>query len=124
MRLFFQPRFRSVRYAFQGIATLFRTQPNAWIHLLATGLVITLGLSFGIKTWEWSVLALCITLVVAAEAFNTAIEFLTDLASSEIHPLAGKAKDTAAAAVLICALGAAVCGLLIFGPHFWALLPQ
>ena len=84
---------------------------------MAMVVVIALGLLFGIKSWEWVVLILCITLVLAAEAFNTAIEFLTDLVSPDYHPLAGKAKDTAAAAVLICAIGAATVGFLILGPY-------
>jgi diacylglycerol kinase len=59
--------------------------------------------------------------VLAAEAFNTAIEFLTDLASPDFHPLAGHAKDVAAAAVLICAIGAVIVGGLILGPYIFAL---
>ncbi|MEL7425673.1 MAG: diacylglycerol kinase family protein [Bacteroidota bacterium] len=117
MQSFFQQRWRSFGYAFKGIATLFRTQVHAWIHLVAMVMVIALGLFFGIKSWEWVVLILCITLVLAAEAFNTAIEFLTDLVSPDFHPLAGKAKDTAAAAVLISAIGAAIVGLIILGPY-------
>lgn len=122
MRSFLQQRWRSFGYAFKGLATLFRTQAHAWIHLVATVVVVTLGLFFGVETWEWIVLILCITLVIAAEAFNTAIEFLTDLASPDFHPLAGHAKDTAAAAVLICAIGAATCGLFILGPYFLSIL--
>lgn len=122
MRSFLQQRWRSFGYAFQGIATLFRTQAHAWIHLVATVVVIALAYFFGVKTWEWTVLALCITLVLAAEAFNTAIEFLTDLVSPDYHPLAGKAKDTAAAAVLICALGATIVGIIIFAPYLLSLL--
>lgn len=121
MRSYLKQRWQSFGYAFQGIATLFRTQAHAWIHLVATLLVIALAYFFGVKTWEWVVLVLCITLVLAAEALNTAIEFLTDLVSPDYHPLAGKAKDTAAAAVLICALGAVIVGIFIFAPYFQAL---
>ncbi len=117
MRSFLQQRWRSFGYAFKGITTLFQTQVHAWIHLCAMILVVAMGLFFDIKSWEWVVLILCITLVLAAEAFNTAIEFLTDLVSPDFHPLAGKAKDTAAAAVLICAIGAAIVGLIILGPY-------
>lgn len=121
MRSYLKQRWQSFGYAFQGIATLFRTQAHAWIHLLATLLVIALAYFFGVKPWEWVVLVLCITLVLAAEALNTAIEFLTDLVSPDYHPLAAKAKDTAAAAVLICALGAVIVGIFIFAPYFQAL---
>ena len=59
--------------------------------------------------------------VWAAELVNTAIEALTDLASPAYHPLAGKAKDVAAGAVLLAALGALMVGVLVFGPK---LFPQ
>ncbi len=117
MRSFLRQRWKSFGYAFKGIATLFRTQAHAWIHLLAAAVVLTAAVFFGLNKWEIVVLIACITLVLAAEAFNTAVEFLTDLVSPDIHPLAGKAKDTAAAAVLICAIGAALIGLLIFWPY-------
>jgi len=76
---------------------------------------------FDVERWERVILFACITLVLAAEAFNTAIEFLTDLVSPDFHPLAKKTKDTAAAAVLICAIGAAIIGLIVFLPYFMTL---
>ena len=62
-----------------------------------------------------------ITTVLSAEAFNTAIEYLIDLVSPDYHPLAGKAKDVAAAAVLFTAIGAFFVGLIIFLPKVIAL---
>ena len=121
MRSFLQQRWRSFGYAFKGIATLFRTQPHAWIHLVSALIVVALAYFFDVKPWEWVALVLCITLVLATEALNTSIEFLTDLVSPDFHPLAGKAKDTAAAAVLICAMGAAMVGFLIFAPYLLSL---
>lgn len=114
-------RANSFRFAFQGLAELLRSQPNARIHLLAAVVVVAAGLYFRISRTEWAVLAVCIALVMALEAANTAIEYLTDLVSPDFHPLAGKAKDVAAAAVLVAALGAAAAGLVIFGPRIWAL---
>ena len=111
-------RLRSFRYAFQGLADLFRTQPNARIHLAAAALVVAVGAYTGLSRLEWLAIVLCIGLVIALEAVNTALEYLTDLVSPEHHPLAGKAKDAAAAAVLVAALGAAVVGAVIFGPKF------
>jgi diacylglycerol kinase (ATP) len=57
-----------------------------------------------------------------AEALNTAFEYLTDVASPDFHPLAAKAKDVAAGAVLIAAAGAVVIGLLVLGPHIVTLV--
>ena len=109
-------RLESFKYAFKGIATLFKSEINARIHLIFTILVIPMGFYFQVAHWEWCILILCIVLVLSAEAVNTAIEKLTDLVSPNYHPLAGQAKDVAAAAVLFLAIGAAIIGLLIFIP--------
>lgn len=82
--------------------------------------VIGAGFYFDISSMEWVALVLCIALVFAMEAVNTALEYLTDLVSPGFHPLAGKAKDAAAAAVLLAAAGAVVVGLVIFLPKFFA----
>lgn len=116
---FLQKRLLSFRYAFQGLSELFRSQPNARIHIVASIAAILLGLWCHISRLEWVCIAFCITMVLAMEAINTALEFLTDLVSPEYHPLAGKAKDVAAAAVLLTAIGAAVAGALIFFPYFF-----
>ena len=114
-------RLNSFRYAFQGIKRLFLTQPNAKIHLFAAAMAIALGLYFEISLVEWCIIVFAITSVLAAEAFNTAIEDLTDLVSPEPHPLAGHAKDVAAGAVLITAIGAATLGIIIFLPKIISL---
>ena len=110
-------RLRSFGHAFRGVGVLLRTQPNARIHAAATILVIAAGVSFGISRLEWALIALAVAIVWAAEALNTAIEFLVDLASPDLHPLAAKAKDVAAGAVLVAALGSAIVGVMVFGPY-------
>ncbi len=109
-------RIKSFGYAFKGIATLVRTQPNARIHLIALIAVIGTGFFFKINTTEWCLIALASGAVLAAEALNTAVEFVVDLVSPDHHHLAGKAKDVAAAAVLLMAFGAIAVGLFIFLP--------
>ena len=110
-------RLRSFVYAGRGIWTLLRSQHNSWIHAAATLLVVLAGISCGVSRSEWLALVLATTLVWSAEACNTAIEFLADAAQPEFHPLIEKAKDVAAGAVLLCALGALAVGILVFGPH-------
>ena len=107
----------SFGYAFRGLADVIRTQANARIHLAAMVAVIAAGWYFSITRWEWCIAILCIALVFALETLNTALEYLVDLVSPQPHPLAGKAKDAAAAAVLIAAIGAATIGLILFGPR-------
>jgi diacylglycerol kinase len=67
-------------------------------------------------------LALAMALVLGAEALNTAIELVVDMAQPEWHALARDAKDVAAASVLLASVGAAVVGLWVLGPKLWALL--
>jgi len=119
--LTFTGRLRSVRFAVRGIATMLKTQHNAWLHATATALVISTGVLLKLSFGEWCWIVLAITAVWTAEALNTAFEFLTDVASPDFHPLAEKAKDVAAGAVLLAALGAVAIGGLVFGPHILAM---
>lgn len=113
---------KSFGYAFQGIRSCIGKEQNLSFHLIATAVVITAGFCFGISRQEWIILILCITAVISAELFNTALEKLVDLVSPHYHPLAGQAKDIAAGAVLVCALGAALAGCLIFYPYLTRML--
>jgi diacylglycerol kinase (ATP) len=110
-------RLESFRCAFRGVGTLLASQHNARIHLLATVCACGLGFLIGISRLEWCAIVVAIAMVWTAEALNTAFEFLCDVASPEFHPLIQKAKDVAAAAVLLSAAGAAVIGLIVFVPH-------
>lgn len=115
----FTARLHSFRYALAGLRTLLLTQHNAWLHAAATVVVVVAGLVLGLSRAEWCWLVLAMTLVWVAEALNTALEFLADAVTQEFHPLILQAKDVAAAAVLVAAIGALVIGLLVFGPHLW-----
>lgn len=115
-------RARSFRHAFRGVGALLASQHNAWIHAVITVAVLTLGFALGVSRLEWALLVLAIAAVWAAEALNTACEWVCDVAQSEHHPLVGRAKDVAAAGVLIAAAGSAVVGLLVFVPRLAALL--
>jgi diacylglycerol kinase (ATP) len=100
-----------------GVLVMLKSQHNAWIHGLATIVVCILGLYFRLTKSEWCWIILAVVVVWTAEALNTALEFLTDAATPDYHPLVQKAKDVAAGAVLISAVGAAVIGLVIMGPY-------
>lgn len=115
-------RARSFGYAFAGWAYVVRYERNAWIHALATVAVVALGAWLGVGRLEWALLTAAIAAVWLGECFNTAVEALVDLTSPEPHPLAKVAKDTAAAGVLLAAIGAAVIGFLVLGPPLLARL--
>ena len=115
--LTFTGRLRSIAHAVRGIRVMIASQHNAWIHAAATLAVAAAGLWFRLSLAEWCWIVLAVMSVWTAEALNTAFEFLTDVASPTFHPIAGQAKDVAAGAVLLTAIGAVIIGALVFGPH-------
>ncbi len=117
MKAFLLGRLKSVGYAVRGIGYLAASQRNAWVHAVATVAVCAAGVFVDLSRAEWLWVTLAIVLVWSAEAFNTAVELLADTLHPERHPGIGRAKDVAAAAVLIAALGALVIGLFVFLPH-------
>lgn len=118
----FSGRIRSFRHASAGLWTMLRTQHNAWIHAFMTAAVVSAGAFFGVSAGEWCWLVLAVMSVWTAEALNTAFELLADVASPEFHPLVKEAKDVAAGAVLIAAIGSVVIGLLVLGPYVMRLI--
>lgn len=111
-----KPRIKSVGYACEGIGTFFKTQPNARIQLGTAIVVVVAGFVLDINRWEWCWIVAAIALVIIAEMLNTALEFLTDLVSPSVHPIAKKVKDVAAGAVLIAAITSVIIGMIIFLP--------
>ena len=110
-------RLSSFRHAAAGIATLLREQHNTRIHLAATLVVFALAVYLKVSSGDWIALLVAIGLVWMAEAFNSAVEYLADAAVPERHPLIKKAKDVAAAGVLLAAIVAALIGALVFLPR-------
>ncbi|OLZ10475.1 diacylglycerol kinase family protein [Sulfobacillus thermosulfidooxidans] len=107
----------SFRYAFSGLRYAFVTQRNLRLHFFTAAFVMTLGWILNLPKREFIVVLAAIMVVMVAEMLNTAVEAVVDLASPEIHPLAQTAKDVAAGAVLLAAIGAALLGLWVFVPR-------
>ncbi len=106
----------SFKYASEGIKQSYKGEQNLKIHTFIAILVIVFGFFLKISYLEWLVCLILIGLVLMSEFFNTAIEYVVDLASPRIHPLAKAAKDTASAGVLMMAIISAIIGLIIFVP--------
>ena len=106
----------SFKHAFDGFLYAIRTQPNFRFHLLATLVVILLGINFSISIIEWLILIFTINTVLVAEMVNTAIESMVDLITLERRVDAKVAKDVASAMVLISATLSVVVALFIFLP--------
>lgn len=112
---------QSLLVAASGLRYVLRTERNARIEGVVALLVLVAGLLFQISRLEWVIIVLLISLVLALEMINTAIEATVDLAMPEWHALAKIAKDSAAGAVLLVTGGSVVVGVLIFGPRLWQL---
>jgi len=106
----------SFKYAFQGIITSFKTEKNMKIHITIMIAVILAGIMLKLSKTEWIICIILFAMVIAAELFNTAIETIVDMITTEKNEKAKIAKDVAAGAVLVLAIGAAIVGLMIFLP--------
>ncbi|GGG98899.1 undecaprenol kinase [Parapedobacter pyrenivorans] len=107
--------------ALNGIFTTFRGERNFRIHVVAALAVVGLATWLNVTYTEWRWIIGCIAIVLITELLNTAVEALVDLVSPDYHPLAKKAKDAAAGAVLIAAVFSAIIGCVIFCPKLWSL---
>lgn len=112
----------SFGYAIEGLVYAFKYEQNMLVHIMATIIVVILGLFLKISSIEWLICFLIIGLVIATELINTSIEAVVDLTTTDKHPLAKIAKDTAAAAVMVFALVAILIGILIFLPKIIVLI--
>jgi diacylglycerol kinase (ATP) len=109
-------RGNSFNYAFEGMKDFFRTEHNAWLHLLGTIAVIGLAIVFPVSRFEMIALILAMGFVWMAELFNTVIEKIMDFISIEQHPKIKFIKDLSAAAVLMAAAAAFITGCIVFIP--------
>ncbi len=115
-------RSKSFLNAFRGIWFNLRHEPNFLVQLTVALLVVTGGFIFSLGRTEWIMVILSIGSVLTAEAMNTAVEKTCDRFMDRHDPMVRRIKDSAAAAVLIISLSAAVVGILIFWPHIREIL--
>ncbi len=105
---------RSFGYAIEGFVTAVRTERNIKVMLALGVAAVIAGIVLKIDLLSWCLVALCIGMVLFAELINTAVEAVVDLATTEFHPLAKRAKDIAAASVYTLSITAAIVGLIVF----------
>ena len=117
-RFSIKARIKSVKTAINGIMIVAKEEHNAWLHIIATLLIMIIASRLNITAIEGSLLIFAIGLVWTCEAFNSAIEALADEVSGEYSAGIKKTKDIAAGAVLISSLTALAIGLLIVLPKF------
>ena len=111
----------SFKHAFDGLATALSTQPNYRIHFLLSLISLLAGIYFKISYFEFLLLGTLITVGLVVETVNTAIEETCDAIDESIRPDIKIAKDTAAASMLIFAMGSTVLAGYIFIPRIISL---
>jgi len=112
-------RIRSFRFAWEGIASFFLAEHNAWLHFMATVAVFTLSALVGVTKNELLALVFAIGFVWVSEMFNTCIERIMDFVSEQRHPDIKFIKDLASGAVLVAAITAVAIGGIIFIPKLF-----
>lgn len=110
------PIIKSFPFAFQGLKTALKDEPNFKIHLTFALIAIILGFLLKLTGLEWLLLITTIAFVIIMELVNTSLESIVNLVSPEIKDAARKAKDVGAAAVLVSAIFSVAVGLLLFLP--------
>lgn len=115
-------RLRSFKFAIRGFASLLMYEHNSRIHLIAASIVIIMGFIFKISLIEWCLLIMIIGLVFFSELINSSLEAISDVVKPEWNENIMKAKDYAAASVLVTAVISVFIGGLIFIPRLLQLL--
>ena len=115
-------RIKSFSYAFAGLKVLFKEEHNSWIHAVAAVCAITAGFLLDISTIEWIAIIIVIGMVISAEIVNSSLERTADFIKAERDDRKRDIKDLGAAAVLVCAITAAITGIIIFLPKLIALI--
>ncbi len=114
---YLKKRSNAFKAAFTGLYQAFKSEPHLKIHLIFTVIVIIAGIYFSISKVEWFAVGACITLVIALELINSAMEKMCDLYSKENDVRIKYIKDVAAGAVLVASIFAAITGVIVFWPY-------
>ena len=109
-------RIKSFSYAFAGLKVLFREEHNSRIHATAAILAILTGFILRISPMEWVAVLIVIGMVFSAEIINSSLERTADFVKAERDDRKRDIKDLGAAAVLVCAIVAAMVGVIVFLP--------
>ncbi len=120
VRGMFNPKrfFRSFKFAAKGLKIVFREEQSFRVQVTALFIVLSLGVFFGIKSWEWTALILVAASVLVLELINSTLERIIDYLKPRLHYYVETVKDIMAAAVLVASVAALAVGILIFYPYF------
>lgn len=110
------------KYAIDGLIAAFRSEVNMRLHVAAAVLACIAGFYFDLSAVEWSIIILCIVLVISFELINTSIEEICNMIHPGQHPVIKKIKDISAGAVLLAATGSVTAAFIIFLPKLISML--
>jgi len=108
----------SFRHALRGLVEVAARERNMRLHLFAGMVVGVAGSEVPLALAAQLGLFLCVTLVLAGEALNSALEALVDLHTVEFRHEARRVKDAAAGAVLALSAGAVLSAAAILAGHW------
>ena len=97
--------FKSFKYALRGILYTIINERNMRVHLVVATYVLIFASFFSLSPQSLGILVLTISAVIALEMVNTAIERVCNIYTTSYHPMIKVAKDVAAGAVLVAAIG-------------------
>jgi len=116
------PITKSFRFAFSGLKSAVKREPNFRIHVFVAIITIVAAYFLNFTLSEWTILVFTIFLVMTFELLNTALEALVNLVSPELRPEAKIAKDVSAAVVLMAAFFSIIVGTFLFLPKIFLFL--
>ena|SRR5205085_481556 len=100
-------------HALAGIRLVWRREKTFRTHCLLAVAALAVAALLRVGPIWWAIVMLCIALIVALEALNSALEYVIDRLHPELHEEIRCAKDAAAGAVLLASIGTAIIGALM-----------
>ena len=114
--------FRSIRHALRGLFDVARAEQSFRLQILISILVIACSVILPLNTWERILVLLLCSAVMVLEILNSIMERFADAVQPRLSPMVREVKDMMAGAVFLTALTSGAVGLMIFYPHFHALV--
>lgn len=108
---------KSIKHALNGIIHLFKTEHNAQLHLIGVVGIVSINTLLKVNRYDWILTLICIGIIIALEAINTAIEKIANFIQPSYNRHIGLIKDISAGGVLIMGGVSTLIGLLIYTPY-------
>ncbi len=111
--------FQAARWSWQGLRAAWLHESSFRLEVYLLILLTPLAVWLGQTPVERALLIGSMLLVLAMELANSAIEAVIERYGSEIHELAGRAKDMGSAAVFMLMMNVLLCWGLVLVPRLF-----